>query len=210
MSDRAALLAAILAAPDDDAPRLVYADWLDEQGEGERAEFIRVQIELARFPHDWRLVSDLMRAEDACGVDAHFWLPPAVRHAPRGWLNGSSNGPHGGWLTTARGMDWGIEWRRGFVAWLTCPAAAWLAHADAILAEHPVREARLTTWPVYSWWNGKQWEDSTQAGDLFRPYERGECEENYRHRWPGITFTLPELITLTDAYGEQTVRYLVR
>jgi uncharacterized protein (TIGR02996 family) len=48
MSDAAALLAAIRAAPDDDAPRLVYADWLDEHGQPERAEFIRVQIELAR------------------------------------------------------------------------------------------------------------------------------------------------------------------
>jgi uncharacterized protein (TIGR02996 family) len=44
----AALLAAIRAAPDDDAPRLVYADWLDEHGQPERAEFIRVQCELAR------------------------------------------------------------------------------------------------------------------------------------------------------------------
>lgn len=28
-----ALHAAVLAAPDDDAPRLVYADWLGEQGD---------------------------------------------------------------------------------------------------------------------------------------------------------------------------------
>ncbi|HVK11359.1 MAG TPA: TIGR02996 domain-containing protein [Gemmataceae bacterium] len=41
-------LATIRAAPDDDAPRLVYADWLDEHGDGARAEFIRVQCELAR------------------------------------------------------------------------------------------------------------------------------------------------------------------
>jgi len=47
MSD-AALLAAIRAAPGDDAPRLVYADWLDEHGQPERAEFIRVQCQLAR------------------------------------------------------------------------------------------------------------------------------------------------------------------
>ena len=47
MSD-AALLAAIRAAPADDAPRLVYADWLDEHGRPERAAFIRVQCELAR------------------------------------------------------------------------------------------------------------------------------------------------------------------
>ena len=33
--------------PEDDAPRLVYADWLDEQGDP-RGEFIRVQCELAR------------------------------------------------------------------------------------------------------------------------------------------------------------------
>jgi uncharacterized protein (TIGR02996 family) len=31
MSDEAAFLNAILAAPDDNAPRLVYADWLDER-----------------------------------------------------------------------------------------------------------------------------------------------------------------------------------
>ncbi|HEY1067961.1 MAG TPA: TIGR02996 domain-containing protein [Pirellulales bacterium] len=45
MSD-AVFLQAILAAPDDDAPRLIYADWLEEAGEEERAELIRVQIEL--------------------------------------------------------------------------------------------------------------------------------------------------------------------
>lgn len=48
MPDAAPFLAAIRAAPDDDAPRLIYADWLDEHGQPERAEFIRVQCELAR------------------------------------------------------------------------------------------------------------------------------------------------------------------
>src|SRR4051812_1415999 len=50
MSDGDALFQAILAAPDDDAPRLVYADWLDEHGDPDRAEFIRVQCRLARVP----------------------------------------------------------------------------------------------------------------------------------------------------------------
>lgn len=48
MNEAAALLAAIYANPDEDTPRLVYADWLDEHDQPERAEFIRVQIELAR------------------------------------------------------------------------------------------------------------------------------------------------------------------
>ncbi len=47
MDDRSALMAAILANPDEDTPRLALADWLDEHG-GEhdraRAAFIRRQI----------------------------------------------------------------------------------------------------------------------------------------------------------------------
>ena len=48
--DDQAFLDAIIAAPEDDAPRLVYADWLDEHGDSDRAEFIRVQCDLARRP----------------------------------------------------------------------------------------------------------------------------------------------------------------
>jgi uncharacterized protein (TIGR02996 family) len=44
MSDDEALLAAILAHPDEDTPRLMYADWLQENGQPERAEFIRLQL----------------------------------------------------------------------------------------------------------------------------------------------------------------------
>jgi uncharacterized protein (TIGR02996 family) len=42
-----AFLQAIREDPDDDAPRLVYADWLEERGDP-RAELIRIQLELAR------------------------------------------------------------------------------------------------------------------------------------------------------------------
>ena len=43
---------AILAEPDDDSHRLVFADWLDDQGHSDRAEFIRVQCALARMAGD--------------------------------------------------------------------------------------------------------------------------------------------------------------
>ena len=36
-------VAAICAEPDDDLPRLIYADWLDDRGDP-RGEFIRLQL----------------------------------------------------------------------------------------------------------------------------------------------------------------------
>jgi uncharacterized protein (TIGR02996 family) len=47
-----AFLHAMVERPDDDAPRLIYADWLDEHGRPGRAEFIRLQCELTRGPAD--------------------------------------------------------------------------------------------------------------------------------------------------------------
>src|SRR5262249_45745326 len=51
MSDEDALLAAIATHPEEDTPRLMYADWLDEHARSIRAEFIRGQIEIARVEH---------------------------------------------------------------------------------------------------------------------------------------------------------------
>jgi len=48
MQHHSDLLQAVLDAPDDDTPRLIYADWLEEHNQPERANFIRVQCELAR------------------------------------------------------------------------------------------------------------------------------------------------------------------
>jgi uncharacterized protein (TIGR02996 family) len=50
MNHHEAFLQAVIESPDDDAPRLVYADWLDEHDDPARAEFIRVQCSLARMP----------------------------------------------------------------------------------------------------------------------------------------------------------------
>ena len=49
-ADRDSLLRGVIEQAAEDAPRLVYADWLDEHGEADRAEFIRVQCELDALP----------------------------------------------------------------------------------------------------------------------------------------------------------------
>jgi uncharacterized protein (TIGR02996 family) len=46
MPERSDLLAAILEAPDDDAPRLAYAEWLKQKGDA-RGELIVIQCALA-------------------------------------------------------------------------------------------------------------------------------------------------------------------
>jgi len=46
MNDDAAFIAAIRAAPGDDAARLVYADWLEERGDP-RAAYLRAAVALA-------------------------------------------------------------------------------------------------------------------------------------------------------------------
>jgi uncharacterized protein (TIGR02996 family) len=55
MTQDEAIMQTIRENPGDDLPRLAYADWLEERGrpgDAERAEFIRVQIELARLGPD--------------------------------------------------------------------------------------------------------------------------------------------------------------
>jgi uncharacterized protein (TIGR02996 family) len=87
MSDEAALRAAIISHPDDDTPRLVYADWLDEHapdptpspaaGPSARAEYIRVQCRLARFPFDEPDYPELLERQD----DLADWLNAHVPEA---------------------------------------------------------------------------------------------------------------------------------
>jgi uncharacterized protein (TIGR02996 family) len=47
MTDDRPFVDAILARPDDDGLRLVYADWLDERGDG-RGEYLRLTLERAK------------------------------------------------------------------------------------------------------------------------------------------------------------------
>jgi uncharacterized protein (TIGR02996 family) len=58
-----AFLDDILAHPEDDTPRLIYADWLTDHGQQDRGEFIRVQIERARLAEDDPAQDELERRE---------------------------------------------------------------------------------------------------------------------------------------------------
>jgi uncharacterized protein (TIGR02996 family) len=67
----AAFLRAVLDDPDDDAPRLVFADWLDDNDRADKAAFVRLEVELSRLPRlskRFREIRDeLFRLDDLIG-----------------------------------------------------------------------------------------------------------------------------------------------
>jgi uncharacterized protein (TIGR02996 family) len=65
MTQNDVLLRAVREAPEDDGPRLAYADWLEANGEAARAELIRVQCQLARLPPEGEQAAALHKRERA-------------------------------------------------------------------------------------------------------------------------------------------------
>ena len=118
-----------------DCPKCKGAGSLPD-GRAARAEFIRLQCEWASLPPAER--------------DRHQ-MPPHAVVTHRAWVETRWRD-----LLRANWLAWnpptGIryEWSRGFVDRVTCPAAAWLAHGDAILARHPIVGVRLTSLPQTS------------------------------------------------------------
>ena len=126
MSDHDALVQAILHAPDDDAPRLVYADWLDEHGDADRAEFIRVQSRMARLPFYDPTYAPLDRRSRAL---------LAVHQA--------------GWRLP--GLAAQQVFRRGFVEELTLSAGLFTGRAADIFGRLPIRWVRFNSAPGDTW-----------------------------------------------------------
>jgi uncharacterized protein (TIGR02996 family) len=110
VSDDAAFLAAIRAAPDDSTARLAYADWLDERGRP-GGDFLRVECEIAALdPAEFERREQVQAEARAAGVidvaqpdtmDTYFWqrvhLVAKLRCTTRGlddeWMTAVSRVP---------------------------------------------------------------------------------------------------------------------
>ncbi len=128
VTDRDALLRAILADPGDENLRLVFADWLDENGESNRAALIRVQIELARAPNDDLLVTEqrlLGPARNKFGQQRREWALTADMR--KGWPTDI-----GGW-----------EWHCGFPEVWHCPLDLWETYGAVLANTGPIRRVEL-------------------------------------------------------------------
>jgi uncharacterized protein (TIGR02996 family) len=117
-----AFLQAIVSAGDDDTPRLVYADWLEEHGKPERAEFIRLQCAMERLS-----VDDLRRRELETRERALL-----ERHEQE-------------WAAPLRGRVEGWEFRRGFVEQVVFYRKPFRAEVAALRRFAPVREFIVVT-----------------------------------------------------------------
>lgn len=86
-------LRAICADPEDDTVRLVYADWLDENGDPDRAEFIRLQVAVPERPQEYD--ARYARAEELRKKNWETWF---------------------GELPKLSGVVWNVQFQRGFVS----------------------------------------------------------------------------------------------
>jgi uncharacterized protein (TIGR02996 family) len=139
MDDEPALLAAIAAHPEEDTPRLAYADWLDEHAGGLpepasariRAEFIRVQCEIKKL-------EGLTRAELNRYVELYRRQDAILTYHRRDLL-----GPLGDEITDTE-IHGDVVFDRGFLATLLLDAERFLKHADGIAALKPLPDVRLS------------------------------------------------------------------
>ena len=124
-ADEQPFLDAILARYHDDGPRLVFADFLDETGDpadGARAEFVRVQLALAKLPPDHPRRPALKdREAELKAAHAAAWTAPLA----------------------GLGVDATFEFRRGVPDAVSIAAADFLAHGEELFRRAPVRKVAL-------------------------------------------------------------------
>ena len=149
-AERAAFMRAIRERPADNTPRLVFADWLQENGDEPRAEFIRAQVELAaggmRHTHTAgqpggcrlcrlrRVQSRYIEGPGRAEVARLFDRDPNDL-----WYGGASLVR----LGPGQSQDFAVEFARGFVWRIECTWGDYFRRAATVFREHPIEDVRL-------------------------------------------------------------------
>lgn len=210
------VLRLVLDHPDADPPRLLAAQWCDEHADPARAEFVRVQCRLAELaagkpPAGWVTGGDWPRIVSAEGK--------RLRCRERDLLAACADAlslsfPEPG---TFGSLEFrageALAYRRGFVDAVTCTAADWLAHADAILEAQPVTAVTLTTRPdndaLHLRWS------KLPGGGFLSENPRCPAEDDHRQGswtkfflgeiWPRVAaWTLPDEPTVFETVDAMT------
>lgn len=139
-----AFISAIVASPDDDTLRLVFADWLDEHGQPDRAELIRLQC---------RLEPDRDRFDDDTINALHRQVVQLLHSSWPGHV--SFRDQEDRWFETVSGLSWASanlapEWRRGFVETVGVHAGNFIRHGRDIRRRYPLLR-RLIVFALNGW-----------------------------------------------------------
>ncbi len=139
----AALLAAIIAHPAEDDPRLRFADWCEENGDPGRAEFIRRSFDP---PGPARR----KRMRKLLGKGFQHWWPAALFRFPGTARREQYQVPEDGDRVYLYGMPGDcahahITFARGFPFRFRSSGESWLRHHAALRAAAPFTEVELTT-----------------------------------------------------------------
>ncbi len=133
----AGLLRGVLECPADDGVRLILADWHEEQGHEMRAEFIRLQIDLACLGRGGPDHAREQRAELKRRIHDIMMGP---RLLERWWCPyGPGDRVHV------------LKWRRGFVHSISMTTLSFLQYAAEIFALQPIEAVTLSDKRVFQW-----------------------------------------------------------
>jgi uncharacterized protein (TIGR02996 family) len=132
MTEVEAFLRAILEDPADDDVRLIYADWLEEHGHVERAEFLRLQISQREEGRQRELLARHTASWFRGLLPMHSWQVRRVGGPDLGFF-GESTVPE-------------IEWqvRRGFVQAVSLSLDDFWRYAVHLFRSQPVTRVTLT------------------------------------------------------------------
>ncbi len=196
---RRALLDIVLANRAADGPRLAFAQFCETTGDADRAEFIRVQCELAALSDRAAVVLyHKQQKENQRGCDPgmyglcdhcnriareqELWVILRGKFLDSTLPQINSLGIEEYAIESVGSLRCGVV-RRGFVSSLTCNAADFLRHADAILGDHPIEKVLLTRMPeldVIKVEKSRRWKTEPQPGELVL--------DLWRREWPGVEF----------------------
>lgn len=187
MNRHDALLRTVIENPDDDFPRLCFADHLEENGDPARAEFIRLGVE---FGHSsgCKLCEGKRTSRDLsietyesgvcrCSVDLLLKIE-SLEKAPHP-SNLCEN--HTVWAGTAahfvlpQSVDLAYQFERGFVRSVGCRWGQWEQFGDRVARENPVRLVRLTDTPNPRMHFHERFDPALRAHVLVADWDSGSC-----------------------------------
>ena len=124
MSCTPELLLTVLANPHDSAPRWIFSDWLDEIGQAERAEFIRLELAIANRPPEKEFIQLLQRRLELIRM-----MDDRVIE----WT----------WRDHGEGEFISTIMRRGFVEEIELTLEQFMRHAKEAFSRFPITKVKL-------------------------------------------------------------------